>query len=76
LEAFANRAMPDRPMLVAMFGSLLHPLGLLAPLVLGLVADHLGLRAALLILILQPVALLLLAVLPTSRRARERTGGT
>lgn len=54
-------ASSPRPGLVAALGNLFFPLEIVAPVALGLVADRWGLRAALLLLLLQPAAVALVA---------------
>ncbi len=69
-KAAAYAAVPGRPGLVnALDGLLLSPADVLAPLLVGAVASGLGLRAALLVLLLQPIAVGLAALV--ARRARE-----
>jgi MFS family permease len=65
--AQAYRALPGRAATVNAVGQLFAPLELAVPILLGFVADAAGLRAALLLLLVQPLALLALA---WRRRAR------
>jgi MFS family permease len=66
-KAQAYRALPGRSGLVVAGSQLLAPLELVAPLALGLVADAVGLRLALALLLLQPAGLFLLASRPGRR---------
>lgn len=68
-KAQAFRALPGRPGTVNALGQIFTPADVALPLVLGLVADRWGLQATLLVLVLQPVGLLLLALV-TRRRVR------
>lgn len=62
-KAAAYAAVPGRPGLVnALDGLVLAPLDVLAPLVVGAVSSGVGLRAALLVLLLQPVCVGLVAL--------------
>jgi MFS family permease len=68
VKAQAYRALPDRAGAVNAVRGLFLPLEMLAPLALGAVADRFGVLAALSLLLLQPIALLLLAAWAASRR--------
>jgi fucose permease len=54
----AHRSLPGRPGMVAALGALFVPLDLVAPLVMGAIADHVGTGAALAVTLLQPVGIL------------------
>lgn len=60
--AQAYRALPGQPGMVNAMGHLFGPLDLLAPLLLGAVADSFGLAAALALLGAQPMGLLLISL--------------
>lgn len=60
-EAQAYRALPGRAAMVDAIAGLYAPIGLAIPVGVGLVADHLGLVPALLVLGLQPLGLGLVA---------------
>lgn len=66
LRARAFAALPDRPHVVLAVGSLFSAVELLLPLAVGGVADGLGVFAAMLVLLVQPVGVLLAAAV--SRR--------
>jgi hypothetical protein len=59
--ARAYEELPDRPGTVQALGQLFVAVEVCAPLVLGVVADRFGLRAALACLALQPVMIVLCA---------------
>lgn len=59
----AFRTLPGRPATVNAVSQLFTPAEVALPLVLGLLADRWGLQATLLVLVLQPLGLLLLALL-------------
>ena len=61
-KAQAYRSLPDQAGMVNAVGRVFAPLDLAVPLGLGLVADHVGLVAALLLLVAQPVGLFWIAV--------------
>lgn len=61
-KAQAYRALPDHSGLVAGAAQLFTPVELAVPLVVGLLADRLGLSAALAVLVVQPLGLLALGV--------------
>lgn len=67
-KAQAYRARPDRPGLVNAAGQLFSPLEIAVPLGVGVLADAVGLRWALLVLLLQPLVLLALALRPPRER--------
>ena len=64
-----------RPSAVAALNKLLSPLEVAAPLLLGLIADQLGLLPALLCLLLQPLAVGLAAYTARQRAEPQATGG-
>lgn len=70
LRARAFATLPDRPHVVLAAGSLFGALDLTLPLIVGGVADGLGVFAAMFVLLAQPVGVLLAAV------AAHRSGGT
>jgi predicted MFS family arabinose efflux permease len=61
-------AASNRPALVAALANLFGPFEVLAPLLVGLTADHFGLAAAMTLLVLQPIAVAVVAM--WSRRSR------
>ena len=65
-RAYATR--PQRPGLVAALDQIYTPFPLLAPLLIGLLADEIGLFVALAVLILEPVGILVIVAL--QRRTR------
>jgi MFS family permease len=69
-KAQAFRALPERAGLVNAIGALFLPFDLAAPLVIGAIADRAGLQFALLLLLLQPVALAILALFGQRMLAR------
>jgi len=69
VKAQAYRALPGRSGMVNAVGVLFTPVEVVLPLAVGLVADHYGLRAALAVLLIQPVGLGLIATLSVSRPA-------
>jgi hypothetical protein len=68
--ARAYGARPGQAGLVAAIDQLFAPVSLLAPLLVGLVADRVGIVVALALLLIQPVGVGLVALIQ-SRRARE-----
>lgn len=73
--AQAYRALPEQSGMVNAVSTLLGPVGIAAPLVLGLVADAFGLVPALLLLTVQPAGLFVLALRrPRSASAPPPTG--
>jgi fucose permease len=68
-QAAAYRALPGASSTVAALSQLFGPLDLLIPVLLGLLADRYGLRAALLGLLLQPLGLIVALL---SGRGRSR----
>lgn len=60
-QAQAFRALPEQSGMVTAIGSLLGPVDIALPLLVGVIADRLGLPAAMLFLGVQPIGLLLLA---------------
>lgn len=71
----AYRALPEQSGMVNAVSTLLGPVGIAAPLVLGLVADAFGLVPALLLLTVQPAGLFVLALRrPQSASAPPLTG--
>jgi predicted MFS family arabinose efflux permease len=69
LRARAFAAMPERPHVVLAAGALFGSVELAIPLLVGAVADRAGVRAAMLVLLAQPAAVLLGAV---AARREER----
>jgi hypothetical protein len=69
LRARAFAAMPERPHVVLAAGALFGTVELAIPLLVGAVADRAGVRAAMLVLLAQPAAVLLGAV---AARREER----
>ncbi len=67
--AAAYRALPDDSTAVAALNQLFGPLDLAIPLALGLLADHCGLQVAVAGLLLQPLALLLIAAFDAHKPA-------
>jgi fucose permease len=61
-SAQAYKALPGRSGTVNAAGHVFTPLSLAIPWVLGVVADHAGVRVALLLLLLQPVGLVAVAL--------------
>jgi predicted MFS family arabinose efflux permease len=61
-QAQAYRALPGRSGTVVAVSTLISPLGVAAPFLIGLVADGVGLTAALAVLALQPLGLLAMSV--------------
>lgn len=69
LRARAFAALPGRPQLVVAAGALFGPVELALPLAVGLVADAGGLVAAMVALLVQPVAVVIAAVVVGRGRA-------
>ena len=67
--ARAYAARPERPGLVAAIDQVYTPFPLLAPLLIGLLADTRGLFVALAVLVLQPVGILAIVVVLRRRGA-------
>lgn len=75
LRARAFAAMPERPNVVLAAGALFGSLELALPLLVGVVADGVGVFAAMLVLLAQPVGVLLAgAAARWSERRRARRG--
>jgi hypothetical protein len=62
VRARAFAAMPDRPNVVLSSGSIFGAVELAVPLAVGAAADAFGLRAAMLLLLAQPLAAAIAAV--------------
>jgi MFS family permease len=71
--AQAYRMLPDRPGVVQAVDQIFAPLPIVAPLLVGWIADEVGLRSALAVLLVQPLVLGLLALV-TVRKADRDSG--
>lgn len=60
--ARAHRELPGQAAMVSAVGGLFTPLGIVLPLLVGLLADRVGLSVALLVMLAQPLGLLVLAM--------------
>jgi predicted MFS family arabinose efflux permease len=76
LQARAFAAMPGRPNVVLAAGALFQTLDLALPLLVGVVADGIGLFAAMLVLLLQPAGVVVAAVAARTRPGRGAAGGS
>jgi len=71
-SAQAYAVLPGRSGTVNAAGHVFTPFSLALPWVLGLVADHAGVRAALVVLLLQPIGLVIIALVSTQRLVEDR----
>jgi MFS family permease len=74
--AQAYRMLPDRPGVVRAVDQIYAPLPIVAPLLVGWIADEAGLRSALAVLLVQPIVLGLLALVTVRRAGRDSGDAT
>ena len=74
--AQAYRMLPERPGVVQAVDQIYAPLPIVAPLLVGWIADEIGLRSALAVLLVQPVVLGLVALVSVRKADRDSGDAT